>query len=193
MSKDPIAQFQNWLEEAKACKGITEPTSMCLSTVGKGGKPSSRMVLLKAADGNGFVFYTNLESRKGEEIKVNPEVALCFYWMPLEKQVRIEGTAQLVSAEEADAYFKSRPRESRIGAWASQQSRPLSGKAELIKAVAREGLRFGLGDIPRPPYWSGFRVVPHTIEFWRAGAARLHDREAYTREGNSWVIQTLYP
>ncbi|MGE0754691.1 MAG: pyridoxamine 5'-phosphate oxidase [Alphaproteobacteria bacterium] len=195
MSKtaDPISRFSNWLEEAKSCKEIAEPTAMCLATVGEGGKPSARMVLLKAADENGFVFYTNNESRKGGELKANPHVALCFYWMPLERQVRVEGRAQPVSDAEADAYFASRGRESRIGAWASKQSRPLSGKAELLKAVAAEGLRFNIGEVPRPPYWSGWRVVPEVIEFWQAGTARLHDRDAYTRSSQGWNIHKLYP
>ncbi len=190
---DPISQFQQWLEDAKKCKTIAEPTAMCLASVGEGGKPSSRMVLLKAVDERGFVFYTNFESRKGREILANPYVALCFHWMPLERQVRIEGKAEQVSDAEADAYFKSRPRESRIGAWASKQSRPLSGKTELVKAVAAETLRFGVGDIPRPPYWSGFRIVPDAIEFWNNGLARLHDREVFTRDGNGWSVTRLFP
>lgn len=193
MNYDPIRQFGGWLEEAKSRKDIAEPTAMCLATVGEGGKPSSRMVLLKAADERGFVFYTNNESRKGSELRNNPHVALCFHWMPLERQVRIEGKAEPVSDAEADAYFKSRARDSRIGAWASKQSRPLESKAELLKAVAKEGLRFGVGDIPRPPYWSGWRVVPEVIEFWQAGVARLHDREVYTRAGSNWNIQRLFP
>ncbi len=190
---NPITQFQQWLEDAKKCKTIAEPTAMCLSSVGEGGRPSSRMVLLKAVDEHGFVFYTNFESRKGREILANPHVALCFHWMPLERQVRIEGKAEQVSDAEADAYFKSRPRESRIGAWASKQSRPLSGKGELIKVVAAETLRFGIGEIPRPPHWSGFRIIPEVIEFWNNGTARLHDREVFTRDGTGWNVQRLYP
>ncbi|MFO0389485.1 MAG: pyridoxamine 5'-phosphate oxidase [Alphaproteobacteria bacterium] len=190
---NPITQFEQWLTDAKNCKAIAEPTAMCIASVGEGGKPSARMVLLKDVDTRGFVFYTNYESRKGQEILANPHVALCFHWMPLERQVRIEGKAEKVSDAEADAYFKSRPRESRIGAWASKQSHPLSGKGELIKAVATETLRFGIGEIPRPPYWSGFRIVPEVIEFWNNGAARLHDREVFTCDGNGWSVTRLYP
>lgn len=191
--KNPFEWFSGWLADAKAHPQIKEPTAMCLSSVGNDGKPSSRMVLLKEHDERGFVFYTNFESRKGQQISSNPNVALCFYWMALDRQVRIEGVAQQVSDEEADAYFASRPRESRIGAWASKQSRPLSGRTELVKAVAAQGLKFGLGEIPRPPYWSGWRVVPHYIEFWQQVEFRLHDRDTFTRVGEAWETGKLYP
>jgi pyridoxamine 5'-phosphate oxidase len=151
------------------------------------------MVLLKEVDDRGFVFYTNLESHKGQDLLENPNAALVFYWMPMGRQVRVEGKVESVSDAEADAYFQSRPRDSRIGAWASKQSRPLKNKAELVEAVAREGLRFGIGDIPRPDYWSGFRVIPSVIEFWQDKPFRLHDREVFTRAGNGWEITKLYP
>lgn len=190
---DPIAQFNVWLDTAKKHKDIAEPTAMCLATVDAKGEPSARMVLLKEVDERGFVFYTNNESHKGNDLKENPRVALVFYWMPLGRQVRVEGIAAPVSDEEADAYFESRPRDSRIGAWASKQSRPLSSKAELLEAVAREGLRFGIGEIPRPPYWSGWRVVPRVIEFWEDRPFRLHDREVFTRNGGVWDVTRLFP
>lgn len=190
---DPTARFQEWLEKAKATPAIAEPTAMCLATATAAGTPSARMVLLKEADARGFVFYTNLESRKGGELAENPRVALVFYWQPLDRQVRVEGKATPVSPEEADAYFASRPRESRIGAWASKQSRPLSGMMELMKRVAEYTAKHALGEVPRPPYWSGFRVVPERIEFWQAGAFRLHEREVYIREGEAWRVEKLYP
>ncbi len=189
----PITQFEAWLSDAKACKAITEPTAMSLATVGAGGKPSARIVLLKAIDERGFVFYTNLESRKSNEIKSNPNAALCFYWMPLDRQVRIEGRVEPVSKEEADAYFASRARESCIGAWASQQSRPLSSRNVLVKAVASFTAKFAGKDVPRPDFWSGWRLVPEMIEFWQQGEARLHEREVYTRDGKGWEITRLYP
>lgn len=190
---DPITQFIDWLELAKSEKSITEPTAMCLATADAKAIPSARMVLLKEADERGFVFYTNSESHKGHDLRENPRVALVFYWMPLGRQVRVEGLAAPVSVAEADAYFASRPRDSRIGAWASKQSRPMKNKAELIEAVAREGLRFGVGDIPRPPYWHGWRVTPQVIEFWQEGRFRLHDREVFTRKGKGWEMTRLYP
>ena len=191
---NPIPQFLAWLEEAAKHPAIKEPTAMCLATADKSGEPSARMVLLKAADERGFVFYTNFESHKGRDILENPRVALVFYWMPLGRQVRIEGVCEQVSDEEADAYFQSRPRDSRIGAWASKQSRPMKGKAELVEAVAREAFRFGIGDIPRPGYWSGFRVVPRVIEFWQEAPFRLHEREVYTHTGvGVWEMAKLFP
>jgi pyridoxamine 5'-phosphate oxidase len=193
MTSDPIRQFIAWLDEASRHPGITEPTAMCLATADATGEPSARMVLLKSVDERGFVFYTNLESHKGRDLKENPKAALCFYWMPMGRQVRVEGVCEPVSSEEADAYFQSRPRDSRIGAWASKQSQPMKGKSELIEAVAREGLRFGIGQVPRPPYWSGFRVVPKVIEFWQEGKFRLHDRQMYIRQASGWEITTLYP
>ena len=190
---NPIPQFIEWLEQAKNTKTIAEPTAMSLATVGANGAPSVRIVLLKNVDENGFVFYTNLESRKSGEIKQNPQVALCFHWMPLERQVRVEGRIESVSDAEADAYFASRPRESQIGAWSSQQSRELSGKGELMLAIAKNTAKFLGRDVPRPPFWSGWRIVPQRIEFWQQGAFRIHDREVFTRNGNEWNVTKLYP
>lgn len=190
---DPIAKFIAWLDEAKACKDIIEPTAMTLATADKAGQPSARIVLLKAVDAQGFVFYTNLESHKSEEIKNNARVALCFHWPPLFRQVRVEGMAEAVSAKEADAYFSTRFRDSQIGAWASKQSRPLKNREELEQAFAATAKKFEGKDVPRPPYWSGWRVVPRRIEFWQEGAHRLHDRELYTRQGQGWKITRLYP
>jgi len=190
---DPIKQFKDWLETARKEPSITEPTAMCLATADAKGEPSARMVLLKDVDERGFVFYTNNESHKGSDIKENPRVAVVFYWMKLGRQVRVEGICEKVSDEESDAYFNSRPRDSRIGAWASKQSRQMNGKSELIEAVAKETLRFGIGDIPRPPYWHGWRIVPRVIEFWQEGKFRIHDREVFTRTDNGWNISRLYP
>lgn len=190
---DPVAQFTQWFSEAKACKGIAEPTAMCLATVDAGGQPSARIVLLKAYDANGFVFYTNLDSRKSREIRQNPKAALCFYWMPIDKQVRIEGRIEPVAAAEADAYFASRPRESRIGAWSSKQSEPLPSRDVLVKAVADNTRKFEGTEVPRPEFWSGWRVVPHAMEFWQQGESRLHERDLYTRKGAAWSVTKLYP
>jgi pyridoxamine 5'-phosphate oxidase len=151
------------------------------------------MVLLKGHDPRGFVFYTNLESRKGRELAANPRAALCFHWKSLQRSVRVEGCVEAVTAEEADAYFASRSRGSRIGAWASRQSRPLEGRWALEKAVAEYTMKFGLGEVPRPPHWSGFRLLPARIEFWRDMPFRLHERRVFHRDGESWREETLYP
>ncbi|MDX2112546.1 MAG: pyridoxamine 5'-phosphate oxidase [Alphaproteobacteria bacterium] len=193
MTINPITQFQGWLEAAKAHPHIIEPTAMCLATADKNAEPSARMVLLKEVDDRGFVFYTNDESHKGHDLRENPRAALVFYWMPMKRQIRVEGICQKVSDEESDAYFNSRPRDSRIGAWASKQSRPLKDKAQLVADVARETARFGVGNIPRPPYWYGWRVVPRVIEFWEEGLFRIHDREVFTRSSDGWEITRLYP
>jgi pyridoxamine 5'-phosphate oxidase len=191
--QDPIAKFSHWLSEAKACVDIVEPTAMALATVDAKGLPSLRMVLLKEVSEKGFVFYTNLESHKGNDIAQNPKVALCFYWGALNRQARIEGVCEKVSDAEADAYFATRSRDSQLGAWASKQSRPLSSKAVLMKDVALYAAKYMGRDVPRPPHWSGWRVVPRMIEFWQQGAFRLHDREVFTREGKEWSVDTLYP
>lgn len=193
MISDPILRFTAWLDEAKRCKDIQEPTAMALATSNAQHQPSVRMVLLKEANEQGFVFYTNLESVKGQAIKENPKVGLCFYWPPLGRQVRVQGIAEPVSDAEADAYFASRPRDSRIGAWSSKQSQPMQGKAELVKAVAINTAKFLGHEVPRPPFWSGWRVVPQMIEFWQEGAFRLHDRDLYTRTSTGWDVMKLYP
>ena len=189
---DPFAIFAEWLAEAEKSEP-NDPTGMALATVDADGLPDVRMVLLKGWDAQGFVFYTNYESAKGRELLGQPKAGLLFHWKSLRRQVRVRGTVEQVSAAEADAYFASRPRQSRIGAWASDQSRPLEGRFALEKRVAEVGLRYGLGDIPRPPHWAGFRVVPSQIEFWRDGAFRLHDRRGFQRDGEGWTVTRLYP
>ena len=166
---------------------------MVLSTVDPDGRPSSRYVLLKEADARGFVFYTNLDSRKGGELAANPNAALLFHWKSLRRQVRIEGPIGPVSAEEADAYFATRPRESQLGAWASKQSSPLDSRATLERQLEETRARFDGGAVTRPPFWSGYRVVPTAIEFWTRHEARLHDRARFTRENGRWLRTLLYP
>jgi pyridoxamine 5'-phosphate oxidase len=191
----PFARFGELLERARATD-LPEPTAMALSTVGPEGRPSSRMVLLKEFDERGFVFYTNLGSRKAREIAGNPWVALCFHWQPLEVQVRVEGRAEPVPPEEADAYYASRPRGSRIGAWASRQSEELPASATLEERIRETEARFPGEVVPRPPFWSGFRVVPDRIELWFGRPSRLHDRDVYTRDPaapGGWALRQLYP
>jgi pyridoxamine 5'-phosphate oxidase len=190
--KDPIALFQSWLQEA-VDSGIKEPTAMSVATVDPDGGPDARMLLLKGCDERGFVFYTNLESSKAQAIGKDPLVALCFYWATLEKQIRIRGRATLVSDEEADRYFATRARLSQISAWASKQSRPMEGYFKLEAEVAKAALRFGAGTIPRPLFWSGFRVVPDRIEFWHGKPYRRHRRTLYVRAADGWRTQFLYP
>lgn len=190
---DPIDQFGLWLKAAEASEP-NDPNAMNLATCTAQGHLSSRMVLLKEFDHRGFVFYTNRESHKGTDLLDNPRAALCLHWKSLRAQIRVEGIVNPVSDAEADAYFASRPRDSRIGAWASSQSRPLQGRFELEQRIAKYVAKFGFGDIPRPPYWSGFRVVAERIEFWRDRPFRLHDRILYTAGSNStWTAQRLYP
>ncbi len=194
MSENPFTKFNSWFLEAQKCSDIVDATAMNLATSDLAGRPSSRMVLLKNFTENGFVFYTNLESRKGGDLQKNQQAALCFYWAPLARQVRIEGTVAPVSIEEADAYFASRPRQSQIGAWASSQSQPIDENFDLTKAIAKYTLKFGTGEIPRPPHWSGFCLRPDRMEFWSEGAFRIHDRQLYKRESeNQWSIAKLYP
>lgn len=190
---NPFARFAAWYDEA-ARSGLKEPTAVALGTADAAGQPSVRMVLLKGFDDQGFVFYTNHESRKGRELNENPKAALCFYWMPLGKSVRVVGRAEVVSDAEADAYFASRARNSQIGAWASKQSRPLESRHALEKRVAQFAVKYPLGKVPRPPYWSGFRIVPQTIEFWEEQPFRLHDRLVYARAGDGgWRTERFYP
>lgn len=191
---DPFRLFDIWMAAAKDSE-TNDPNAMALATVGSDGMPSQRMVLLKGVDETGFVFYTNYESRKGEELLSHPKAALLFHWKSLRRQIRIEGDVTQVSEEEADAYFDSRPRQSRIGAWASQQSRALEGRLELEKRVALYAAKFAVGRIPRPPYWSGFHVTPVAFEFWQDGPFRLHDRFRYRLETpkGPWQRQRLYP
>ena len=191
---DPFALISGWMAEAETSEP-NDPNAMALATVGADGMPSVRMVLLKGFDAEGFVFYTNLESRKGEQLRAHPKAALCLHWKSLRRSVRAEGLVSAVSDAEADAYFASRPRSSRIGAWASRQSRPLAGRFELERRVAEYTAKFGLGDIPRPPFWSGFKIAPLRIDFWKDGAFRLHDRLAFSREApvGPWTIEHLFP
>jgi len=189
---DPIAIFQAWMEEAARTEP-NDPNAVCLATATPDGAPSARMVLLKEVDARGFVFYTNLESRKGGELAANPRAAMCFHWKTLQRSVRVEGAVEPVSGAEADAYYASRARGSRIGAWASRQSRPLEGRWALEKAVAETTLRFGMGEIPRPPFWSGFRLVPQRIELWRDMPFRLHERRVFHVAASGWEMEMLYP
>ena len=189
---DPINQFESWFDEAKKSEPSL-PEAMSVATVSDDGQPSSRMVLLKSFDKEGFVFYTNMESRKGLEIKFNSKTALLFHWKSLQRQVRIVGTISEVSAEEADSYFQTRQRGSQIGAWASEQSRVMNGSLDLEKAVASCAAKFGTKTIERPPFWTGLRVHPTEIEFWSEGTFRLHLREFYTRDGEFWRKELLYP
>jgi len=192
---DPIEEFRGLFAQAQAVDRarLPDPTAMSLATVGADGAPSVRIVLLKSVDERGFVFFTNLESRKGRELVATPRAALCFYWPALDTQIRVEGTVEPVSDAEADAYFSSRARESQIGAWASRQSDTLESMEELHTRFAEIETRFANMPVPRPPYWTGRRVTPASIEFWHAGAFRLHERRLFERLGDRWVMRRLYP
>jgi pyridoxamine 5'-phosphate oxidase len=191
-ASEPWELFATWLDEASRSEP-NDATAMALATVGADGMPDVRMVLLKGADESGFVFYTNIESAKGQELAANPQAALVLHWKSLRRQVRARGAVTKVSDAEADAYFQSRARDSRIGAWASQQSRPLESRFALEKAVAFYAAKHAIGEVPRPPYWTGYRIAPISIEFWHDRPFRLHDRLVFTRAGEGWSKTRLYP
>jgi pyridoxamine 5'-phosphate oxidase len=192
---DPIALFRQQLAEARALprEQMPEPTAFALATVDDAGQPSIRMLLLKDADERGFVFYTNLESRKGQELAKNRRAAMTFHWAPLDRQVRIEGRVSPVTDAEADAYFATRPRGSQIGAWASRQSRSMERMSDLDARVAEFERQFAGREVPRPPFWSGFRLAPAAIEFWKGMPSRLHERQLFTRDADGWRVTLLYP
>jgi len=187
-----LARFHAWLEDARRA-GEPEPTAMALATVAPDGAPQVRMVLLKESDARGFAFYTNLGSPKAAELHAHPAASLCFFWPSIKCQVRIDGRVEPVTDAEADAYFATRPRLSQIGAWVSKQSQPMPGRLRLERECAAFGLRHGVGPISRPPFWSGFRVVPARIEFWSGKAFRLHERTGHLRAGDTWTAERLYP
>jgi pyridoxamine 5'-phosphate oxidase len=189
---DPIAQFLRWLDDAAAA-GVPLPNAMALATADAEGRPSVRHVLLRGADARGFVFYTNRESRKGRELAATPAAGLVFLWKELDRQVSLSGTVELVSDEESDAYFAERPRVAQIGAWASPQSTEIADRDALDDRVAELEERFAGVQVPRPPYWGGYRVIPEVVEFWQGRAFRLHDRFRYAREGDAWTIARLAP
>ncbi len=189
---EPHALFEEWLAEAEQSE-INDPNAMALATVDADGMPDVRTVLLKGHDERGFVFYTNFEGAKGQQVLATRKAALCFHWKTKRRQVRARGNIELVSDEEADAYYNSRHPQSRLGAWASDQSRPLKDRQTLVDKLAHFEEKYGTEDIPRPPHWSGFRILPDTIEFWQDGEFRLHDRVVFTPTGNGWTTQRLYP
>ncbi len=193
--EDPLVLFDEWLQKAQASEPA-DADAACLATASESGAPSARMVLLKAADVRGFLFFTSVDSRKGADLLANPHAALCFHWKSLRRQVRVEGPVRIVDDSEADAYFRTRSRQSRIGAWASRQSEPLESRFELERRVAFYAAKYGLGEVPRPPNWSGFRIVPLRIEFWLSRPFRLHDRLLYERDAAdaaAWRTHRLFP
>ena len=192
LAPDPEQMFRRWLHDALAA-GVHEPNAMVLSTVGLDGRSASRMVLLKGMDARGFVLFTNHASRKGRELQAEPRCSLLFPWHPLERQVRIEGEAQVLERDEVEAYHRSRPRGAQLGAWASRQSQPVSSRAELAALYAEMAERFEGREIPVPDHWGGYRVVPSMVEFWQGRPGRMHDRLAYVRDGDAWLVQRLAP
>ncbi|MDO9441370.1 MAG: pyridoxamine 5'-phosphate oxidase [Beijerinckiaceae bacterium] len=189
---EPMRLFAAWLEDATASEP-RDPTAMTIATVDASGMPNARMVLLKGADERGFVFYTNQDSQKGQELDTAQKAALVFHWKSLNRQIRVRGTVERVTAEEADAYFASRPKQAQIGAWASKQSQPLESRMAFEKAIAINAAKYALGTVPRPPNWSGYRIVPVAIEFWHDRPFRLHDRIVFKRDGDAWSKTRLYP
>jgi pyridoxamine 5'-phosphate oxidase len=193
LERDPVAMFRRWFDDTVAA-GLHEPNAMVVATVGSDGRPSSRVVLLKGLDERGFVFFTNLESRKVREIEANPQVSLLFPWHDLQRQVRVEGTASRVSTEEDEAYFASRPRESQLGAWASPQSQVVASRAALDERYGGVLSRFADADaVPLPPFWGGLRIVPEAVEFWQGRKGRMHDRLRYVRSPEGWAVERLAP
>lgn len=189
---DPFVQFRRWFEDAVATRP-REPNAVILATATREGKPSARVVLLKGFDERGFLFFTNYESRKGAELRENPNAALLFYWSELEREVRLEGPVEKATREESEEYFHSRPLESQLGAWASRQSEVIPNRSALERKVAELKARYGEGPIPLPPFWGGFRLHPHLFEFWQGRPNRLHDRIRYLRDGKAWIIERLSP
>ncbi len=189
---DPLVQFHKWFDDARRAE-LPEPNAMTLATATPAGVPSARMVLLKAADERGFTFFTDYRSRKGQELEANPHAALVFFWGELERQVRITGTVSRVSREETEAYFRTRPRESRLGAWSSHQSTVLAGRETLEARLREVGARYSGDEVPTPPHWGGYLLKPDALEFWQGRESRLHDRVRYQREAGSWRIERLSP
>ena len=192
VDSDPISQFQLWFQQALDAQ-LPEPNTMTLATADEHGRPSARILLIKGVDARGFVFYTNYESRKGHDLAVNPQASLLFYWIELERQVRVEGKVEKTSVDESDAYFASRPLGSRIGAWASEQSQPIADRSVLEHRYVEIERQYDGQPVPRPPHWGGYRLSPASIEFWKAGAWRLHDRWRYTRAAGGWRVERLNP
>lgn len=192
VDRDPLRQFSRWFDEATAA-GEAEPNAMTLATATVDGRPSARVVLLKGVDGGGFVFYTNTRSKKGEDLAANPAAALVFFWPTIERQVRIEGMTHAVTRAESQAYFSTRPRESRIGAWASEQSRVITSREALEVSFLNRAREFGDGEIPLPDHWGGYRLLPDRVEFWQGRENRLHDRILFVLEGQAWTIRRLSP